>query len=125
MTTSPVPGREVPGESRSPLVRRAWISVIFIPVAFVVVLILGEGLMERLGYPGGEPDTLPPIGISLLIGVPLTLLAMLPGGVAAYLGLRARRRGDIRGTVPAAIGVSFALYILFANVAGILQRLFD
>lgn len=125
MTTSPVSGREIPAESRNPLVRRAWISVFFIPVAFAGVLFLGEGLMDRLGYPGGEPDSLPPIGIALLIGAPLTVLAMLPGGIAAYFGLRARRTGDIRGTVPAAIGVSFALYILFANMAGVLQRLFD
>lgn len=128
MTTSPVSNtdtHELPGKSPNSLVRRAWISVAFIPVAFALVLVLGEGLMSELGYPGGEPDALPPIGIGVLVGIPLMVLAMLPGGLAAYFGLRARRTGDIRGTVPAAIGVSFALYMLFTNMAGIVQRLLD
>jgi len=126
MTTSRTSsGRHIPGARTSPLLKWAWIFVALIPVAFVVALVVGEGLLDTLGYPGGEPNDLPPMGVTLLVGVPLTLLTILPGAFAAYFGWRARQTGDNRGTAPAAIGAISVLYMLFASAAGILQRLVD
>jgi len=81
-------------EARRPTrdVSRAWLAVAAIPFAFVLAMLLGDGLLSLAGYPDADVDA-PPLGLALLISLPLTLLAMLPAALAIRFGRRAHR-GD-------------------------------
>jgi hypothetical protein len=87
----------------APDVRRAWLAVAAIPVAFVLAMLVGEGLLSLAGYPDTEVAA-PPLGLALLIALPLTLLAMLPAVLAVRFGRRAHRGGHLSGRFAAAVG---------------------
>jgi hypothetical protein len=53
----------------------------------------------------------------------MTLIAFAPGVTALICGRRARRRGYRAGTTAAWIGGLAAAYLLFASIAGVVQRL--
>jgi len=102
--------------------RSAWISVGLIPVAFVLAMFAGEGLIDALGYPSGGPD--PPLWAALLVGGPMTLLAMAPAVLAVVYGRRARRESRSRAALAATVtGAVAAAYWVVTFVLGVLQRL--
>src|SRR5512132_2684203 len=75
--------------------RRAWVAVALLPVALVLAMLVGEGLISALGYQSGSQQPVP-IGPVLLASVPALLILVAPGVAAVYYGRRARldRRGD-------------------------------
>lgn len=106
---------------RTPL-RSAWVAIGLIPVAFVVAMVAGEGLIDAFGYPSDGPD--PPLWLALLVGGPITLLAMAPAVLAVVHGRRARRQGGGRAATTAiAIGIVVTAYWVLAFIAGVVQRL--
>ncbi len=102
------------------LLRLAWTAVAFIPVAFVLAMVVGEGLIDALGYSSDDP----PLWLALLIGGPVTLLAMAPAALAVVYGRRARRAGSGRAATAAiVIGVVVTTYWGLTFVAGVAQQL--
>ena len=100
------------------LLRFAWIAVALIPVAFLAALFIGEGLMSQ-GFESGA-DEFPPLGVTLLAGIPAGLVMIAPAVAAVVLGFRARRHGAATGIIPAVIGIVVVAYGILANL---LQRL--
>jgi len=79
-------------------------------------LVVGEGLLDTLGYPGGDSNDLPPMGVTLLVGVPLTLLTILPGAFAAYFGWRealAQQVGPPAAVIAHSLGAMAAVLASF------------
>lgn len=104
---------------RKPL-RLAWVAVAFIPVAFVLAMVVGEGLIDALGYSSADP----PLWLALLVGGPVTLLAMAPAALAVVYGRRARRAGSGRAaSTTIVIVVVVAAYWGLTFAAGVAQRL--
>jgi hypothetical protein len=89
--------------------------VALIPVAFVLATAVGEGLISAAGYPSGGEDVAP-LGLALVIGLPVSVLAALPALAAVRYGLGARRAGRRSGLVPTAIGGIVLCYWLAALV---------
>jgi hypothetical protein len=94
---------DVTGARQPRVLLGAWLSLAMIPVAFAVAMVIGEGLISAAGYPSGG-DELAPLGIALLISVPLTLVAMTPAALAVVLGRRALRQGHRSGRSATIIG---------------------
>ena len=72
--------------------RSAGISVALIPVAFVVGMLVGEGLLATQGIEPGSAE-FPPVGATLLAAIPALLILITPAIFAIVLGSRARRQG--------------------------------
>lgn len=98
--------------------RKAWIAVALIPVAFAVAMVLGEVAIGALGYPTGGQT--PPAGLRAAVGIPATLLLLAPGVIAGIYGLRARKAGEPRGLVPGVIGIAVAGILLLQSVVGLI-----
>jgi hypothetical protein len=116
------PATDVSDQARRDL-RKAWISVVLVPIGFVVAMLLGEGAIDLLGYPAGG-ERVAPMWVAGMIGVPVTLIGILPGATAALFGMRARRGGMGRGLLPAVVGGLVVLYWVFVTVAGLLGVFF-
>jgi hypothetical protein len=98
--------------------RRSWTGVALVPVAFVLAVLVGEGLLSALEY---DPGTrVVPVGAVLLAGVPAVLILVAPGLAAAFYGRRAYRAGCVRGAVPAWIGATTVVLALAVNVAALI-----
>ena len=111
ITTRPV--REDTGHHD---VRNAWLSMLLLPVAFVLAFMVGEGLASLLGRPvGGTVE--PPLWAILASSVPALLVFFLPAVVSAWFARRADRQGDRRGWVPAGILTLVAVGFVGLNLA--------
>ena len=108
----------------SHLTRRGWMFVAAMPVVFVIAMVAGEGLMSAMGYSG---DDEPPLWLTLAVGGPLTLAAMVPGILAFMYGRQARLAGAGRRETAAlmAIGGLGTVYWTFTFAASVVQRLMD
>ncbi len=103
---------------------RAWVSVALLPVGLVLAFVVGEGLTTLLGHRAGSGE-LAPLWIVLLAGVPATIVALVPAGLAVGYGVRARRAKDRRGVVPEVVGCAIAVCLVGLNVMSyVLGRLF-
>lgn len=100
-------------------VRNAWIAVTLLPVAFVLAMLLGEGLLALRGYEGTGDETIP-LATSLLAGGPAVLVLAAPGVAAAVFGLRAYHHGQQAGLVPALIGSVLAFVTVVLNATAFL-----
>jgi hypothetical protein len=100
---------------------KAWICVVLIPVAFVVAMFFGEGLITALGYESGAEAPVPFL-VALLVGVPVTLGAMVPAALAVLFGRRARREGHGWALVAAAVGWATLAFWVTTLVLAVLQR---
>ncbi|WP_225753780.1 hypothetical protein [Actinotalea sp. Marseille-Q4924] len=102
--------------------RRAWVAVALVPVAFVVAMLVGDGVGSLLGYESGSVDPTPEV--FLLAGLPATVIGLAPAVFALVNGRRAEREGEPQGLVPTVIGAVVALYWLatpiLTGVAGLL-----
>lgn len=103
--------------------RRAWVGVALVPVAFVLAMLVGEGVASLLGHESGS-TALPSAEVFLLAGLPATAIGLAPAVFALVNGRRAEREGEPRGLVPTVIGAVVTLYWLAApmltGVAGLL-----
>jgi hypothetical protein len=86
----------------SPDVRKAWLSMILVPFAFIGTFFIGEGLISLLGYPVGEV-TVPPFWAVVVASVPAMALFAVPALLATIFARRAAAAGDSRGWVPAVV----------------------
>lgn len=81
-------------------VRKAWLSMVLVPFAFIGAFLVGEGLITLLGYPGGDV-TVPPFWAVALASIPAMVLFAVPAVTATFFARRAAAAGDSRGWVPA------------------------
>ena len=95
--------------------RRAWFSLLLLPVGFVAAFLVGEGLASALGYPSGAEET-PPFWVILLAGVPALLVFVLPALLTIRLGRRAVRAGDPGGLAPAVVAATLAAGFVVLNL---------
>jgi uncharacterized membrane protein len=99
--------------------RRAWVAVALLPVALVLAMVVGEGLISALGYESGGEQPVP-VGPALLAGVPALLILTAPGVAAVHYGHRAHRAGRKDATVPAWIGGVVAVVAVAQNLLAFL-----
>lgn len=111
MTTTPTRARH-PHD-----LRNAWIALALYPVAYVVAVLVGGGILAALGYAEQQPV---PRGTALAVGLPLIALLVLPAAVGSRLGWRAREAGDPRGIWPALLGGALVLWTVVTTVVGLL-----
>ena len=104
--TSPTSGLPYAGARRH--LRHAWVGVALVPVAFVVAMLVGDGVGSLLGHESGSVD--PTLEVFLLAGLPATVIALAPAVFALVNGRRAEREGEPQGLVPTVIGAVVALY---------------
>ena len=91
--------RVVPSKPAERDLRKAWIAVALLPVAFVVAIFAGEGLLRLLDYESGESV---PVGPALLARIPALLMLIAPGVAAVFYGNRAHRAAGRPATMVAA-----------------------
>jgi uncharacterized membrane protein len=94
--------------------RTAWVAVALLPVALVLAMVVGEGLISALGYQSGGEEPVP-VGPALLAGVPALLILIAPGVAAVHYGRRAYRAGRRDANVPAWIGGVAAVVMVAQN----------
>ncbi|HEY6708155.1 MAG TPA: hypothetical protein VJB61_11260 [Actinomycetota bacterium] len=99
--------------------RRAWVAVALLPVALVLAMVVGEGLISALGYQSGSQEPVP-VGPVLLAGVPALLILVAPGVAAVHYGRRAHRAGRREAIVAAWIGGVAAVMVVAQNVLAFL-----
>ena len=99
--------------------RKAWVAVALLPVAFVLAMVVGEGLISALGYQSGGKEPVP-VGPALLAAVPALLLLIVPGVAAVHYGRRAYRAGRRDANLPAWIGGGVAVVVVAQNLLAFL-----
>jgi hypothetical protein len=100
---------------RHPL-RRAWISVALMPVAFFLGAILSETLYRLVGY---EPMATVPLWFDIVGWLPVIAVVSGPCAGAIAYGSQATQPGDRRGRVPMVIGWVVAVGVLIMAVQAI------
>lgn len=95
--------------------RRAWLSLLLFPVSLLGAFLVGEGLVDLLGYPSGGAES-PPLWAVLVAAPPALLVFVVPGVLAVRFGRTAVRLGRPDGRVPAIIGAVIALGFVAQNV---------
>lgn len=113
MATTPL---RRPADGAGDDVRRAWLSVLLLPIAFGLSFLVGEGLIGLLGYPVGEMTNDPPLWAVLVSTVPALLIFCVPAFVATWFARRAASHGDRRGWVPATGLIIVSLAFIAMNV---------
>lgn len=96
-----------------PDVRNAWLSMLLLPVAFLAGFAGGEGLMSLLGHAG---DGRVPAATAALVAIPIVIVVAVPAAVSSWFAVRAARRGDTRGWLPAGILVLVAVIFAAQNL---------
>jgi hypothetical protein len=96
--------------------RRAWWSLVLFLPCFVGAFIVGEGLIDLLGYPSGDGDESPPFWAIVVAAVPALLLFAAPGLLSLFFSRRARRLGRPDSMVPAIVGLGVAGGFVALNV---------
>ncbi len=97
--------------------RRAWVAVALIPVAFFLAFAVGEGLYALLGYK--PEDATEPLWVALVAGVPAIVLFLVPCAAAVRYGNRARLEGHRGALAPLAIGAALGLWMLVTNIVSL------
>ena len=98
---------------------RAWVAVALLPLALVVAMVVGEGLITMLGYESGAEDPIP-VGPALLVSIPALLILIAPGIAAVFFSRCAyradRRDANVPANVPAWIGGLAVVLVVALNV---------
>lgn len=102
--------------------RMAWIAVALVPVAFVLAILTGEGLISLLGYDASGAEVVP-VGAALLAGVPAMLILMAPAAAAVWYGYRGYRAGREAARLPAWIGAAVGVMVLATNLLQLVAAL--
>jgi hypothetical protein len=100
--------------------RRAWVATLFIPVGFVLSMVVGEGLFAMLGYDSSDED--PPAGAIALAGGTGMLVFAIPCVAAWMLGRRAVAAGEPDGKSPALVGAVIGAGFVLLNLVGLVGR---
>ena len=95
--------------------RRAWWSLVLFLPCFVGAFVVGEGLIDLLGYTSGGEETAPLWAI-LVATVPALLLFAVPGVLSLFFSRRAKRLGRPDAFVPALVGLGVAGGFIALNV---------
>lgn len=104
------------------LPRAVVVSLFLIPIAFVVAMVAGEGLTAALGYSDNDGEEVP-LSVALLVGGPMTLLAMAPAVATIVTSRRARRLGARGAAWALAAGWAVTAYWTLTFVAGVIQHI--
>lgn len=107
-------------ESRSnPWASRAWVSVVLIPVAFLLAMAAGYVAYDLLGYKAENDDA--PLWADLVAAVPSLAILWVPCAAAVVYGRRASGAGDRGALIPAvieaAVGIGFTALTLVTALA--------
>ena len=116
---TPTTIRHVPPPEAARDRRRAWLSLLLYPVAFVLAFLVGEGLATALGQEPGEEVTW---YVPVLAGIPAVLVFVVPGLLALHFGRRAIRAGDPGGLAPFVVGAVVAVGFVGVNLLGFLAQ---
>lgn len=102
--------------------RRAWIALAGTPLAFVIVAVLGYGLIEWFGYSDRD---VAPLWFALTFGLALILVAMAPA-VAGIVWARHAKRAGAGSSATAAlwVGILVCAYWIVSTVGNLIPRLF-
>ena len=101
--------------------RRAWIAAAFIPVGFVVSMVVGEGLVALQGYDSTDEDA--PAGAVALAGGTGILVFAIPCIVTWVLGRRAVAAAEPQGNVPAVVAAVVGAGFVLLNLVGVVGRI--
>ena len=94
-------------------VRNAWISVVFIPVSFVLADGVLHGLLMLMGIDeAAVPEQTPTLLQGLAAVIPYTLVMLAPGIAAFWFGTNALNAGDRRGRIPSLIGLAWGAVVV-------------
>lgn len=117
-TANQIPPVAAPtGHDKGTNLRRAWIAVALIPVAFLLAFAVGEGLYALLGYK--PEDATEPLWVALVAGVPAIVLFLIPCVAAVRYGNRARLEGNRGALAPLVIGAALGLWMLVTNIVSL------
>ncbi|MER6970897.1 hypothetical protein ABT304_07580 [Nocardioides sp. NPDC000445] len=103
------------------LTRRAWFAAAFIPVGFVVSMVVGEGLLTLQGYESTD-EHVPAGAVALAGGAGITVF-VIPCVVTWILGRRAVASGEPQGQVPAIVAAAVGAGFVVLNLVGVVGRL--
>jgi len=110
------------GKKADRSVVRAWLSLAFYPLSFVVAFVVGQGLLSWYGY---SKELIVPVWIAAAAAGPALIVFSMPGVLAVRFGRQAMQRGNHRGHAPALAGAAIALGMIALNVlSGIAQIFF-
>ncbi len=96
--------------------RRAWLSLLLYPLAFVAAFVVGEGLVTLYGYDADGADSAP-LWVVLAAGVPALLVFCVPAAVAWRYAVRAGHEDVHRLRLPAYLATALAAAFVLANLA--------
>lgn len=100
-------------------VTHGWISLLLIPVAFMLAFVVGDGMSNLVDSPAaGDPQ---PGWVMWVASVPAIVIFLVPCAAAVLYGQRARRAGWRSGLVPLVVGGVLGLGWLGLNVAAPFQ----
>lgn len=94
--------------------RKAWLSLLGIPVALVLSFLVGNlaGALAGMG-----DDTRAPVWLALLLFVVIAILFAIPVGLAFVFGSRAAEAGAHRAMLPGWIAAVLGVVVVAQNVA--------
>jgi hypothetical protein len=102
---------------RHPL-RRAWISIAWIPVALFLGSILSEQVYRLMGY---EPMATVPLWLDLVGWIPTLSVFFIPCAASVLYAREAIRTGDHRGRVPLLIGCLVGIGFLAVAIQAVVS----
>jgi hypothetical protein len=99
-------------------VRKAWISLVLIPVSLVVADGVLHGVLALMGLDeAADPEQTPTLLQAIVAGIPYALVMLLPGIGAFWFGTNALNDGDRRGRIPSLIGLAWGVVVLIGVLA--------
>lgn len=98
----------------------AWVAIALIPVAYLAGSATGRRIFELAGYSASGTH---PIGITLMVALPVLLVRLLPVILAVWLSAAAVNAGDSRGELPLRISLILGLALVGLAAAGLMFAL--
>jgi len=109
--STPAGGAQPQGDRGTPWARRAWWLLAGTIPAFVVGVVIGEGLQAAFGYADAGPDATP-WWVKLVAGGLGSLVMIAPSAVGAACAKRGQRLGEGNRARSALIGNGAVLTLL-------------
>ena len=104
--------------------RRAWWSLVLLPVSLVLAFVVGEGMPGLLGATIDETTT-PPLWVMAVTLVAAAVVFALPLLLTWYFGAKSAAVGEQGAWMPLIVGAAVVGLFVLANVAsGVLVLLF-
>lgn len=99
----------------TPWLRRAWVGVALVPVAFALAFAAGSGVYAWMGYQPENADA--PLWAVVVASTVVVLIVLIPCVAAVVLGRRAIKDGERRGVYPAVIGAVAGVAVVALTLA--------